>query len=438
MKRIKKIIYNLALLPIIVFCQNKAIVVVGSQFGDEGKGKVIDYLAKDAISVVRSQGGNNAGHTLLVDGHEQKLHLVPSGVLNKDAKSYIAGGVVIDLSVLIKEIEQLKRCGIDLKDKLKISSRAHVILSIHIERDGSQEEKKGKDAIGTTKRGIGPCYADKISRVGIQIGDLFSKENLFNKLSRVYSQTNHDVRSLTDLYFSYGEYIKSYVCEDISYLITKDINSNDNRYVLFEGAQGAYLDNTYGTYPYVTSSQTIASGVLAGAGIGPTSVDKTIIIAKAYITRVGNGPLPTEIFDDGKYFDCKKAREFGTTTGRKRRIGWFDTPLMKKSVILNGADAIALTKIDILDTLDEIKICTGYLYNGKSYDYLSDEIADLSLVKPLYKVLPGWKSDTSNIKKYEDLPKNAKRYINEISKLCNIPIEIISVGPSRDQTIINN
>jgi adenylosuccinate synthase len=439
MRKFQNIFYILLLqlLPLFILAKGQAIVVIGSQFGDEGKGKIVDFLSQKSSLVIRSQGGNNAGHTLVVDREEVKLHLIPSGILNLDCKCFIAAGVVIDPCVLLKEIEQLSVYNLDIDNRLRISSKAHVILPIHIQRDGANEIKKGKGAIGTTKRGIGPCYADKISRVGLRIEDLLDEDRLLVALNKLYSD-DEEIIDIAIKYFEIGKKLKKYIIDDMTFAINKIMDkTDDDDYVLFEGAQGVFLDNTFGTYPFVTSSQTIAGGVLAGCGVGPTKIDHTVIIAKAYMTRVGNGSMPTEIFEDqGKYFDCKKAREFGTTTGRQRRIGWFDVPLMIKSVILNGADSIALTKLDILDTIKEIKICTGYIYNGKLYKYLSDEIVDLSKVEPFYEVMEGWEEDTSKIKNFDDLPQNAKNYVNRIKKLCDTPISMVSVGPDRSQTIV--
>ncbi len=419
------------------------VVIVGGQFGDEGKGKIIDCLSPQADFIVRAQGGNNAGHTVVIGSKEYKLHLIPSGILNPDTQCYIGGGVVIDPKVLIAEIEGLEKSGIQLKGRLWISPYANVIMPYHCQMDKLIEKSKGKNSLGTTGRGIGPCYADRANRIAIRMADLMNpkkfKELLTNnvngvnqQLKNIYSEQLLTVDPIYEEYLKYANILRSYLKEDLELSLSNSLR--DGKIVLFEGAQGTFLDNTFGTFPYVTSSNTIASGICCGAGVGPSKISKTIAVVKSYTTRVGNGPMPTEVSDDEAFADAAEAREYGTTTGRKRRMGWFDAVLVKQAVSLNGADAIALTKLDILDLLEKVKICTGYKYKGETYTFIPAE-ANLNDVVPIYEEMEGWKTSTASIRKYEDLPENAKKYVQRISALVGTPIYMISVGPERLQTI---
>lgn len=419
-------------------------IVIGAQWGDEGKGKIVDLLTSDAQHIVRSQGGNNAGHTVLVGHEEYKLHLIPSGILHPHTQCYIGAGTVIDPEVLLEEINTLQSKGINLTNRLWISPAAHVIFSYHRQLDALFERKKGNLSIGTTGRGIGPCYADKASRIGIRIAewirpDLFPetlKQALAIKnaeLVNLYDAPPADFDSLLTHYSTIATKLKPFVRETEALIY---IAQEKDEIVLFEGAQGTFLDITYGTYPFVTSSSTTAAGICSGAGVGPKSINHTIGVMKAYVTRVGKGPLPTEIHDNPALIDHKKAREFGTTTGRKRRIGWFDSVLAKAAVKLNSLDSLALTKLDVLDSLEIIKICTGYLLDGEICGTLPCVAADLDKVSPIYEEMPGWKQPTHTARALKELPKAARTYLEKIEELCGIPFSIISVGPERNQTIM--
>jgi adenylosuccinate synthase len=421
-----------------------SVIVVGAQWGDEGKGKIIDILTSKAQHIVRAQGGNNAGHTILIGKEEYKLHLIPSGILHPHTQCYIGAGTVLDPEVLIQEIESLESRGYNLKKRLWISPAAHVIFPYHKQIDLLLEKKKGERSIGTTGRGIGPCYADKANRLGIRMGelirpDLFPKalQSLLNlkneELKQLYSAEHLSYNSMLQQYTGYANFLNSYVAS-FEPIICEAIKNKEH--VLFEGAQGTFLDITSGTYPFVTSSNTVAAGICVGAGIGPSYIDHTLGVVKAYTTRVGNGPLPSEVEDDQYFLDHDQAREYGTTTGRKRRIGWFDAVLVKTAICLNGLQSMALTKLDILDNLREIKICTGYHFHGKLQQHLPSIADDFALLEPVYETLPGWNTPTHQLTKYEDLPTNAKNYLKRIETLCGIPISLISVGPERENTII--
>lgn len=420
------------------------VIVIGAQWGDEGKGKIIDILTAQAKHVVRAQGGNNAGHTVIIDQAEYKLHLIPSGILHSHTHCYICAGTVIDPAVLIQEIEGLEARGIHMKNRLWLSPSAHVIFPYHRTLDLLLEQKKGSRSIGTTGRGIGPCYADKSNRLGIRIGELI-RPDIFGKvlksilplkneeLTKLFATEKMNYDEIYKKYTEYAEILKPYVA-NVEELVNQAIDNKEN--VLFEGAQGTFLDISLGTYPFVTSSNTLAGGICAGAGIGPTRIDHTIGVVKAYTTRVGNGPLPTEVQEEESFLDHQQAREYGTTTGRKRRIGWFDAVLARTAVRLNGIDSIALTKLDILDPLEKIKICVGYQIHGIRLDSMPCLTEDLEKIVPIYETVPGWKCSTSHIDKYCDLPENAKKYLSKIESLCGTAISMISLGPQRDKTII--
>ncbi len=420
------------------------VILVGAQWGDEGKGKIIDILTSQAKHVVRSQGGNNAGHTIIIDQEEYKLHLIPSGILHPHTHCYIGAGTVIDPEVLIQEIEALEHRGVHVNGRLWISPSAHVIFPYHRALDLLLEQKKGERSIGTTGRGIGPCYADKASRLGIRMGELI-RPDIFGKvlksvlqlkneeLTKLFGAEKMHFEEIHKRYSQLAEILKPFITE-VEELINQAIDNKEN--VLFEGAQGTFLDISLGTYPFVTSSNTIAGGMCAGAGVGPTRIDHTIGVLKAYTTRVGNGPLPSEVQDDESFLDHHKAREFGTTTGRKRRIGWFDAVLARTAVRLNGIDSIALTKLDILDHLESIKICVGYQIHGLRVEHMPCLTEDLEKIVPIYETVPGWMTSTSQIESFNDLPVNAQKYLAKIVTLCGAPISMISLGPQRDRTII--
>jgi adenylosuccinate synthase len=422
-----------------------SIAVVGIQWGDEGKGKIIDLLSEQADFIVRSQGGNNAGHTIVADGNEFRFHLVPSGILYPHTRCYIGGGTVIDPQVLLQEIKNLVEKGVNLDGRLFISPYAHVIFPYHRELDKLYEEQKGPHAIGTTGRGIGPCYADKALRIGIRIAELIRPDVFKQKLKLAIEVKNKEMellfhKPIFDFSKIYSEYI-DYANQlapfifDVEYFFGKVVQSKST--LLFEGAHGTFLDVNFGTYPFVTSSSTLAAGVCGGAGIGPTRLTHTLGVVKSYTTRVGNGPLPTTLSqnEENIFLDHAASREVGTTTGRKRRRGWFDAVLARCGVLLNGIDSLALTKLDVLDSLTEIKICIGYRFEGRKYDHLLPLSEDLEKVEPVYETLPGWKVSTKGITKLEELPKNARNYINKIEELCGVPISILSVGPERKETI---
>ena len=415
-------------------------LVIGTQWGDEGKGKFVDYFSKNTEYVVRFQGGNNAGHTIKVGDEVYKLHIIPSGVIQGKI-GVIGNGVVIDPEVLIAEIDQLKSRGI--KPKILISERANIIMPYHKILDGAEEELLGKRKIGTTKRGIGPCYSDKISRNGIRVIDLTDKETLGKKLDRilpinqkileVYNiKEKLNKKEILEKYLSYGNFLKKYIAS--THIELNDaIKSGKN--ILFEGAQGTMLDVDYGTYPYTTSSHTIAGGSVIGTGVGPKHFNEIIGIVKAYTTRVGEGPLPTELFDkNGKHLQ-EKGHEFGTTTSRPRRCGWLDLVVVKHSCMISGITKLAMTKLDVLDGLDKLKICIKYDINGKKIDYFPSKIDDVEKCKPIYKKLKGWEKIDKKSSKFSGLPKEAQVYLKFIEKEVRVPISIVSIGPGRKETI---
>ena len=420
------------------------IVIVGTQWGDEGKGKIVDLLSEFADIVVRFQGGANAGHTIVVNGEQFISHLVPSGILQKKI-CLIGNGMVVDPEVLLKELDNLKSKGIDVgSDNLKISEKAHIIMPYHKQIDLAREKKKGDKKIGTTGRGIGPCYEDKACRRGIRFVELIDFEGFTEKIRTVMEEKNFylknylssetvDPESIIDQYKGYAKRLAPHVV-NISVVMNQAIKAN--KQILFEGAQGTHLDIDHGTYPYVTSSNTISGNACCGAGIGPKEITGVIGIVKAYTTRVGEGPFPTELFDEiGDAIQVKGA-EFGATTGRKRRCGWLDSVLLRNSARLNGLTGLAITKLDVLDELESLKICTAYEYNGEIIHDFPASIKILKACKPVFETLPGWPEDISDVRKIDDLPQNAKNYLGRIEELTETPINIISVGPGRDQTII--
>ena len=419
------------------------VVVIGTQWGDEGKGKIVDWLSEKANLVVRFQGGHNAGHTLVVNEKIFKLSLLPSGIVRKNTIVLIGNGVVIDPFHLKKEIDELKNQNIKISsENLIISESAFLILPIHQVIDKLRENNKNTEKIGTTGRGIGPSYEDKVGRRGVRICDLFDKVELSSKLSKLYDFHNIwlramgekqlDPEDILENIWDLGQTLKSYV--QPSWLLINRYNQPASN-ILFEGAQGTFLDVDHGTYPFVTSSNTTASQAGMGSGLGPTDIDYTLGITKAYTTRVGSGPFPTE--DNGKdgILLGKKGHEFGTVTGRQRRCGWFDSVLVKQAVSLSSIKGIALTKLDVLDEFDEIKICTGYSLNGKNINFLPSAEKEQKQIKPIYEILKGWKKGIVGVKNINDLPEEAKIYIKRIEELVKCPIILISTSPERSDTI---
>ena len=422
----------------------KATVLVGAQWGDEGKGKVIDILTEDVQYIARYQGGNNAGHTVVIGEKKYVLHLIPSGILHEGKICVIAHGVVVDPEALLEEIEMLKKEGIFCEGRLKISDRAHLIFPYHRKIDELREIKRKSGKIGTTKKGIGPCYADKVARVGIRMGDLYDKEyfkallesNALEKnkvLENLDGFEGVDVENIYKKYLNYAALLKEYVC-DTNSLLNEALKNGES--ILFEGAQGTFLDVDYGTYPYVTSSNSTAGGACTGGGIGPSRISMVYGVVKAYTTRVGEGPFPTE-FDSILMEEIRqKGGEFGATTGRARRCGWFDSVLVKNSVDINGIDKVIITKLDVLDDLETIKICTAYRYKGKVYNSIPGVPKFLEDCECIYEEHPGWQQDTSQIKDCTDLPENARKYLDRVKELIGTEIMLVSVGKSRKQTLI--
>jgi len=419
------------------------ITIVGMQWGDEGKGKIIDILSRKVDYIVRYQGGNNAGHTVCVKDETFILHLIPCGILHKGTICVIANGVVVDPDVLIQEIAFLRSKGIEVDTNLKISDQAHVIFPYHKVLDKAKEKKFKDQRIGTTGRGIGPCYADKINRCGIRFADLLNDEvfkerlryNITEKnliLEKVYQEKGFDCEEVYAEYVRFRGLLKKHVT-NTSRLVYDAVKRRKK--VIFEGAQGTLLDIDHGSFPYVTSSNTTAGGACTGAGISPRDINKVVGVAKAYTTRVGEGPFPTE-FEAGLMETIRtRGKEFGATTGRPRRCGWFDAVAVRHAVKINAIDSIAITKLDVLDFMPKIKVCVGYEYKGARYDDFPFDLEVLQQCAPLYKEYPGWMSDTSGIVKYGDLPKNAKKYLSILSRLIGVGISLVSVGSRRDQYI---
>jgi len=419
-----------------------SLVIVGAQWGDEGKGKITDYLAEKADVVVRYQGGNNAGHTVEVESEQYKLQLIPSGILYPNTLCILGNGVVIDPEAFLNEIKGLKNRGISVEN-LRISDRAHVIMPYHRKIDELAEEKRGSNELGTTRKGIGPCYMDKTERTGIRICDLIRKEVFAEKLKqnlaakneylqKMYGFEGYNYEELLSKYLDYAEQIRPFVA-DTSVLVYDSIKSGKK--VLFEGAQGTLLDMDFGTYPYVTSSHPIAGGVCIGSGIGPSMVDKAIGVVKAYTTRVGKGPFPTELFDETGDYIRKKGNEFGTVTGRPRRCGWFDAVIVRYAARISGLTGIAISKLDTLANIEKIKMCVGYKLGDEIIKDFPASLEDLEKCTPIYEEFDGW-GDVSHITEYNKLPINLLRYLERIEELCGTPISIISVGPKRNQTIV--
>lgn len=422
----------------------KNIVVLGTQWGDEGKGKIVDLLTENVAAVVRFQGGHNAGHTVIIEGNKTVLHLLPSGILRDNVQCLIGNGVVLSPTALFEEINMLEEKGFSVRDRLKISEACILILPYHIALDRVREKAKGSDAIGTTGRGIGPAYEDKIARRAIRVGDLLDKDKLAKKLSEVIDFYNFvlkeyfksetiDYQETLDETIELGKPITA-MATDVTELIWQFQKQGGN--ILFEGAQGTLLDIDHGTYPFVTSSNTTAGGVSTGTGIGPGCIDYILGITKAYTTRVGSGPFPTELFDETGEYLAKKGHEFGATTGRARRCGWFDAVSLRRSKQVNSLTGLCITKLDVLDGLDFIQICTGYEYKGEIRSIPPVGADAISECKPIYQEMPGWSESTSGITDYDALPKKAINYLNRLEALIEAPIDMISTGPDRIETMI--
>lgn len=419
-----------------------AIAVIGGQWGDEGKGKIVDLLAQQANVIVRFSGGDNAGHTVINPHGEFKLHLVPSGVFSPRAVCILGNGVVINPAVLIDEIAQLKQSGIDANN-LFISDRAHLIMPYHILLDGLEEEWRGGKAIGTTRKGIGPAFSDKVARQGIRMGDLLDRAALLERLRSIFDYKNailtkvHGASPLSldevhAQYCQYGEQLAPYI-RDTTTMIMDALNRDDM--VLFEGAQGALLDPDFGTYPYTTSSSPLAAGACLGAGIAPVRISRFVGVFKAYCTRVGAGPMPTELEDETGNLMRERAHEYGTTTGRPRRCGWFDAVAARFSTRINGFTGLAITRLDILDSFADLRICVGYELNGNRIDDFPASVSALEHCQPVYEDVAGWQSPTTDIRDYEQLPPEARHYITRLEELTSCPVNLISVGPRREQII---
>ena len=422
----------------------KTVAVVGSQWGDEGKGKVIDFLATQADVVIRGQGGNNAGHTLVVDGKKFALRLIPSGILNPNTINVIGNGIVFDPKGFFEEIEMLESNGISTKN-IKISDRAHIVFPYHKEIDGLAEEARGDNKIGTTKKGIGPCYMDKTERSGIRVCDLMNKEVFAKKLklqieaknkivTGVYEKDDmFDFDEIYNEFIVYAEKMRPYVA-DTTVIVYDAIKANKK--VLFEGAQGTLLDLDLGTYPFVTSSHPTSGGFAVGAGVGPNMIKDVVGIVKAYTTRVGEGPFVTELFDETGERIRTQGHEFGTVTGRARRCGWFDAVIVKYAARVNGLTSISFMLLDVLTGFDKIKICTAYKMGDEIINNFPASLEDLAKCEPVYEELDGWNEDITKVENFEDLPENAKKYVARIEELIGVNIDLVSVGPNRNQTII--
>ncbi|WP_017464816.1 adenylosuccinate synthase [Staphylococcus epidermidis] len=418
-----------------------SIVVVGTQWGDEGKGKITDFLAEQADVIARFSGGNNAGHTIQFGGETYKLHLVPSGIFYKDKLAVIGNGVVVDPVALLKELDGLNERGIST-DNLRISNRAQAILPYHLAQDEYEERRRGDNKIGTTKKGIGPAYVDKAQRIGIRMADLLEKETFERRLKEnieyknayfkgMFNETCPTFDEIFDEYYAAGQRLKDYVTDTAK--ILDDANVADEK-VLFEGAQGVMLDIDHGTYPFVTSSNPVAGNVTVGTGVGPTSVSKVIGVCKSYTSRVGDGPFPTELFDEDGHHIREVGREYGTTTGRPRRVGWFDSVVLRHSRRVSGITDLSINSIDVLTGLDTVKICTAYELDGEKITEYPANLDQLRRCKPIFEELPGWTEDITGCRSLDELPENARNYLERISELCGVHISIFSVGPDREQT----
>ena len=418
-----------------------SVVVVGTQWGDEGKGKITDFLSENAEVVARYQGGNNAGHTIVFHNKTYKLHLIPSGIFYDQKICVLGNGMVIDPKALVEELDYLHNEGVNT-DNLRISNRAHVILPYHLKLDALEEERKGADKIGTTKKGIGPAYMDKAARIGIRIADLLDKDVFTEKLERnledknrqferIYDTEGFRLEDILEEYYSYGQQFAKYVC-DTSVVLNDALD--EGKRVLFEGAQGVMLDIDQGTYPFVTSSNPIAGGVTIGSGVGPTKINHVVGVAKAYTTRVGDGPFPTELHDEIGEKIRAIGNEYGTTTGRARRVGWFDSVVVRHARRVSGITDLSLNSIDVLTGIETLKICVAYRYKGERMEEFPASLKVLSECEPIYEEMPGWKEEISHARTLDDLPANARHYMERVSQLTGIPLSIFSVGPDRSQT----
>jgi len=420
-------------------------IIVGAQWGDEGKGKITDMLCGDFDYVVRFQGGNNAGHTVVHDGRTLKLHLIPSGIMYPDIVPVIGNGCVIDPRVLIDEMDALEEQGVSCA-RLQISTNTHMIMPWHRDLDGANEHRLGANEIGTTRRGIGPAYQDKASRLGLRTQDLFDRSIFREKvataleenndiLAKVYGLPTYTVDEIADEYLAYGQRLKAHVAE-VSPLLNDALEAG--KWVLFEGAQGTLLDIDHGTYPFVTSSNPTAGGACVGAGVGPTRIDRVLGIAKAYLTRVGSGPFPTELFDADGARLIEAGHEYGTTTGRQRRAGWYDAPVVRYAVQVNGLTDLAITKLDVLSCCKTIKVCVAYEHRGVRYTTVPGHQSAFHHATPVYEELDGWQTDISGCRTFEELPQAARDYIGYLEELAGVPVSIIAVGPDREQTIMRD
>lgn len=422
-----------------------ALVVVGAQWGDEGKGKTTDILGTRVDYVVKPNGGNNAGHTVVVGGEKYELKLLPAGILSPNVVPVIGNGVVVNLEALFQEIDMLESRGADTS-KLKISSNAHLVAPYHQVLDRVTERFLGKRAIGTTGRGIGPTYSDKVARLGIRVQDIFDESILRQKIEgaldqknellvKVYNRRAVEVEEIVEYFLSYAERLRPYVC-DTSLLLNQALD--EGNVVVMEGGQATMLDVDHGTYPFVTSSNPSAGGAVVGAGVGPTRISRVIGIVKAYTTRVGAGPFPTELFDDMGIYLQKTGGEFGVNTGRPRRCGWYDAVIARYSARVNGFTDYVLTKLDVLDGLDEIPVCVAYDVDGERFDEMPDNQSDFHHAKPIFETFPGWKEDISGVRNFEDLPENAQNYVLALEKMSGCRISVIGVGPDREQSIVRH
>jgi len=422
----------------------KNVIVIGAQWGDEGKGKIVDLLTERCAAVVRFQGGHNAGHTLVIDGKKTVLHLIPSGILHPQVQCFIGNGVVVSPQALLEEIQTLSGQGVDALARLRISPACPLVLPSHVALDRARELARGTQAIGTTGRGIGPAYEDKVARRGVRVGDLFHRERLAAKLGELldyhnfvlrhyYSVDTVDFQQVLESSLAAAEILRPLVTD-----VSEQLNRlrREGRNVLFEGAQGALLDVDLGTYPYVTSSNTTAGGAATGSGIGPAWFDGILGVVKAYTTRVGAGPFPTELLDENGAYLAQRGHEFGSTTGRPRRCGWFDAPALRRSVVMNSLTSLCITKLDVLDELDAIRIAVGYRVDGEPMESLPIGAEAVADCEPIYEEMPGWRSSTVGAPTIDDLPSAARAYLRRIEEIVDVPVDMISTGPDRNQTII--
>ncbi len=428
----------------------KSVVVIGTQWGDEGKGKVVDLLTEQAAVVARFQGGHNAGHTLVIDGEKTVLHLIPSGILRENVQCLIGNGVVLSPEALIKELDMLEGRGVPARERLKISEACTLILPYHVALDHAREKARGKKAIGTTGRGIGPAYEDKISRRGLKLGEIFQRERLAARLGEVMDYHNFalqhyfkcdpvDFQQVLDETLAMADQLEPLI-GDVTEILHQTRQAGGN--IMFEGAQGALLDIDHGTYPYVTSSNTTAGGACTGTGVGPRAIDYVLGITKAYTTRVGAGPFPTELYDGedlqdevGAYL-AKQGHEFGSTTGRPRRCGWFDAVALRRANQINSVSGLCITKLDVLDGLETLRLCVGYRIDGEELKTLPVGADALARCEPIYEDMPGWSESTVGLRDYEKLPDNAKAYLKRIEEIAEVPVDIISTGPDRNDNIV--